>query len=43
VITPTDNRPIEFNFPRRHVSLSTMLSLLAALFIASGLILWRLR
>jgi hypothetical protein len=43
VINPTDNRPIDFNFPRKHLPLSTTLSLLAALFIASGLILWRLR
>ena len=43
VINPTDNRPIAFNFPREHLPLSTWLSLAAALFIASGLILWRLR
>ncbi|HEV8291998.1 MAG TPA: hypothetical protein VGP94_08730, partial [Tepidisphaeraceae bacterium] len=43
VINPTDNRPIAFNFARKHLPLSTWVSLAAALFIASGLILWRLR
>ncbi|HEV8603993.1 MAG TPA: hypothetical protein VGQ99_01430, partial [Tepidisphaeraceae bacterium] len=43
VIPPTDSRPIHFNFPRNQLPLSSWLAVAAALFIASGLILWRLR
>ena len=34
VINPTDNRPIDFNFPRKQLSLSTWLAVAASLCIA---------
>jgi len=43
VISPTDNRSIQFDFPRRHLPLSSALATAAALSIALGLILRRLR
>jgi hypothetical protein len=43
VINPTDNRPIDFDFPRRNLPLSSWLATVAFLMIGIALILWRLR
>jgi hypothetical protein len=43
IINPTDNRPIDFNFPRRELPLSSWLATAAFLCVGIGLILWRLR
>jgi hypothetical protein len=43
VIDPTQTRRIRFDFPREERPLSSWLALAAALAIASGLVVWRLR
>ncbi len=43
VISPGMKRPIDFNWPRREVRLSSWLAALGALLAALGLVRWRLR
>jgi hypothetical protein len=43
VITPANHRPIDFNWPRREVPLSSWFAGMGALLAAVALIFWRLR